>query len=259
MDNLDKKQAGFISYVFSMNEDQKIDFMNLLQYGMLSLVPVLLLNKLVQAFVPEASEEKSSIELLVEILLQLSVMLVGIYYIHRIISYIPTYSGEDYGQVNLINMVLAFLVIVMSLQTKLGEKGEILYQRVLDLWYGDDNSANGKNRKHKKGASTSNGSVGGSPQSSQPVVRISQPLSAPMSQPQQPVLYDPLNRTMLPPHTQNNVGVPSYDSPQTHYETPMTASMPSQPQQPNFDMMYQEPMEPMAANAGGFGGAFSAF
>jgi hypothetical protein len=256
MDNLDKKSNGFINHVFSMNEDQKIDFFNLLQYGMLALIPVLLLNKLIQTFVPEATEEKGSLEILVEIVMQLSVLLVGIYYIHRVITYIPTYSGEDYGQVNLVNMVLAFLVIVMSLQTKLGEKGEILYRRLLDLWYGDDSSSSSSSSSSSQGRKS-----GGNSQDKK--IRVSQPLSTnvtggvmgggmlpataatqqqPMIQ-QQPIVYDPLNRNMVQPQGGMG-GIPSYDAPQYGGGV----------MQPNFDQMYQEPI---AANEA-FGG-MSAF
>lgn len=264
MDNLDRKSNGFINHVLSMNQDQKIDLFNLIQYGMLSIIPVLLLNKSIQAFVPEADEEKGSLEIMIEIILQLAVLLIGIYYIHRIITYVPTYSGEDYGQVNLVNMVLAFLVIVMSLQTKLGEKAEILYTRVLNLWYGED----GKNsNKHSKASGSAASASASSPSSKHNsngnIIRVSQPglglggSSVPSSQMQipqpppssmqQPIVYDPLNRTMVQPQ-QASMGMdtgmpPSYDAPQYGGGV----------MEPNFDQMYQEPM---AANGVlGFGGS----
>jgi hypothetical protein len=68
--------------------------------------------------------------------LQVVVMFVGVIMIHRIITYLPTYSGFRYEHLTLTNVVLAFLIIVLSLQTKLGIKVNILYDRLLDLWNG---------------------------------------------------------------------------------------------------------------------------
>ena len=54
-------------------------------------------------------------------------------FINRLITYIPTYSGVKYEEINLTNVVLAFLMVVLSLQTKLGEKTNILASRAFDL------------------------------------------------------------------------------------------------------------------------------
>ena len=56
--------------------------------------------------------------------------------IHRTISYFPTYSGFKYENLTLTNVVLAFLVIVLSIQTKLGIKVNILTDRALEMWNG---------------------------------------------------------------------------------------------------------------------------
>jgi hypothetical protein len=49
----------------------------------------------------------------------------------------------------LTNVVLAFLIIVLSLQTKLGIKVNILYDRVLDLWNGTTSQEDKKNVKSR--------------------------------------------------------------------------------------------------------------
>ena len=105
------------------------------------IVIVVILNKCIQRFIPEADIEKPTLELLVEIFLQISVMFCGIIIIHRMITYVPTYSGFKYDSINLSNIILGFLVIILSIQSKLGLKTNIIYERVLDLWNGtnDDN------------------------------------------------------------------------------------------------------------------------
>lgn len=126
----------FFTHVFDMSQEANGEIMNVTQYAVLGIIPVLVLNKLIQRFAPEADPDSSSIELLVEVLLQVVVMFVGVIMIHRIITYLPTYSGFRYEHLTLTNVVLAFLIIVLSLQTKLGIKVSILYDRLLDLWNG---------------------------------------------------------------------------------------------------------------------------
>jgi hypothetical protein len=139
----------FFTHVFDMSREANGEIMNVTQYALLGIIPVLVLNKLIQRFVPEADSENSSIELLIEILLQVVVMFVGVLFIHRIITYVPTYSGFRYEHLTLTNVILAFLIIVLSLQTKLGIKVNILYDRLTDMWNGsskDDKKSDVKSR-----------------------------------------------------------------------------------------------------------------
>lgn len=143
MDALDSLQTGgelnrktFLSHVFSTSEEGKAEFMNVIQYSCLGVIPIVILNKLIQRFVPEADPEKSSLELFIEVFLQVIIMFCGIVLIHRTVSYIPTYSGFKYESLNLTNVILAFLVIVLSIQTKLGLKVNILVERLDELWNG---------------------------------------------------------------------------------------------------------------------------
>jgi len=140
----------FFSHVFSNTEEDKAEIMNVVQYGLLAVVPVVVLNKLIQRFIPEADTEKSSLELLAEIFIQLVVILCGIIIIHRIISFIPTYSGFKYEHLSLTNVILAFLVILLSIQTKLGIKVNILVDRVYDLWNGNSYDDDERPRKNVK-------------------------------------------------------------------------------------------------------------
>ena len=139
----------FFTHVFDMSQEANGEIMNVTQYAVLGIIPVLVLNKLIQRFAPEADPDSSSIELLVEVLLQVVVMFVGIIMIHRIITYVPTYSGFRYEHLTLTNVVLAFLIIVLSLQTKMGIKVNILYDRLLDMWNGssqEDKKSNVRSR-----------------------------------------------------------------------------------------------------------------
>ena len=126
----------FFNHVFSTTDDGKAELLNITQYAFIGVVPVVVLNKCIQRFIPEADIEKPTIELLVEIFFQISIMFCGIIIIHRMITYVPTYSGFKYNSINLSNVILGFLVIILSIQSKLGLKTNIIYERVLELWNG---------------------------------------------------------------------------------------------------------------------------
>jgi hypothetical protein len=149
MDSSDDSKESFIKHVFYFNDTSKADLLNLTQYSLISIVPIVLLNKLIAKFVPEADDQKGSLEISAEILLQIFVMLFGLFMINRFITYFPTYSGAEYAQGNVIYMVLGILMITISLQTRLGEKTNILVERITELWEGKP-AKNAKNVKNNK-------------------------------------------------------------------------------------------------------------
>lgn len=196
------QKKTFLNHVFSTTEEGKAEILNVVQYSLLGVIPIVLLNKLIQRFIPEADSEKSSLEILAEILIQLIVMFCGIILIHRIITYVPTYSEFKYESLTLTNVILAFLVIVLSIQTKLGIKVNILVDRLADLWNGTSSEA--ENPKKKKN------------------VRISQPVS------RQADYLEPMQSDMLPaPIVQSRQAAPpqqQQQAPQQDYYGPMAAN-----------------------------------
>jgi len=136
MDATFNEPKSFLKHVFNFNEESKHDIMNLNQYALIALGPVVALNKLVQQYVPDADEDKSSGELLAEVVMQLVGMFMGMLIIHRIVTYIPTFSEEPYPEYNLMFSVLPTMFITISLQTKMGEKIRILLERSGHLWFG---------------------------------------------------------------------------------------------------------------------------
>jgi hypothetical protein len=135
-----ESKMTFFSHVFSGSEESKAEILNVIQYSSMAVIPVVVLNKLIQRFIPEAEVDKSSLELLAEIFIQLIVMFCGIIIIHRMITYFPTYSGFKYESLTLTNVIVAFLIIVLSIQTKMGIKVSLLAEQVMDLWNGSSSS-----------------------------------------------------------------------------------------------------------------------
>jgi hypothetical protein len=173
-------------------------------------------------------------------------MFIGLLIIHRIITYIPTYSKAKYPDFHIVYIILAVLMITMSLQTKLGEKVNILVERIAELW-------EGKQDKKKK-AKTKSG------QTSAPTT----------SSPQM----------MMPTSTQmNNAAITQslYTNGTAISSLPNDSTSSQQQQLPNYNAMYEQQntplvgaaspnstegmsmMEPMAANAVLGGGAFGSW
>jgi len=92
----DSTNKTFISHVFSTTEEDKGELLNVIQYSIMGVVPVVIMNKLIQRFIPEADPDKSSLELLAEIMIQLVVIFGSLVFIHRMITFIPAYSGFKY-------------------------------------------------------------------------------------------------------------------------------------------------------------------
>ena len=219
-------KPGFFKHIFNFDEESKAEMLNIIQYAILALIPVIILNKLMQRFVPEADDEKGSIEITAEVLAQVIVMFLVILIIHRIITFIPTYSGEKYTGFSVTNIILAMLVIILSLQTKLGEKVSILVDRIIDLWEGPKDT-----KKGKKGN-----------------VKVSQPISQ-----NQMAMSQSLNSmgstsiSSLPPvQTQQ---LPNYEQMYQQDSTPLV----------NAATPGMEGFDPQPANGGGIGAFGSAF
>ena len=134
----DVTNNSFVSHVFSTTEEDKGELLNVVQYSLMGVIPIVLMNKLIQRFIPEADPEKSSLELLAEIAMQLVVIFGSLVFIHRMITFVPSYSGFKYERLTLTNVILAFLVIVLSIQSKIGIKANILVDRVYEMWNGPE-------------------------------------------------------------------------------------------------------------------------
>ena len=127
MENIPNPNQLF-NHIF--NENTKLEMLNIVQYSLISIVPIVVLNKTMAYYIPEADESKDTIEILLEIFVQVIFMFVGIYIVHRMVIFIPPSSGLQYYELNMTHIILSVLLLILSLQTKIGEKVSILSQRV---------------------------------------------------------------------------------------------------------------------------------
>jgi hypothetical protein len=239
MDRLEKNTSnnndeGFIKSVFPFDEAQKATLLNILQYTILAIIPIILLLKLIKNYVPEVDDDKGSLVILVEVVGQIFVMFLALYFIHKIIAYIPTYSKVAYGDVNLISVILPTIFIILTMQTKVGEKVQLLIDRLMDVYDGQTNSK--KDDKNQK----------------QVNVRVTQPISGQVHNAQISVSQAPPPSQMTNMKSQTNEysipQTPNFNNMYAGPETPLVGAA-----TPGMDMM----QEPMAANdvLGGFFGS----
>jgi hypothetical protein len=218
MDATDDSNKNFFKHVFNFDDDSKSEILNILQYALIAIIPVLILNKTIGKYVPEADDKKSSLEVIAEIIIQIIVTFMGLLVVHRIVTFIPTYSGAKYPDFHVVFNILAILMVTMSLQTKLGEKVSIITDRITELWNGKPNPKN-KNGKNN--------------------VKVSQPISGQitgqlMSQGTGQITYN------------DGTAISSLPTNELSYGSENT----TQPQQlPNYNAMYKQDTTPLVGAA----------
>lgn len=230
--NTDKE--GFVKSVFPFDEAQKSSILNILQYSILAIIPIIALLKLIKHYAPEVDDDKGSLVVLIEIVGQVFVTFIALYFIHRIIEYIPTYSGVIYGDINLITIILPTIFIIFTMQTKLGEKVQLLIDRLMDIYDGHTNSK--KNTKQ---------------QPNQNQVRVTQPIShVPTSIVPPPEIQSQMTNMKSQTNEYAIPQTPDFNNMYAGPETPLVGAA-----TPGIGMM----QEPMAANdvlGGSFGSSF---
>ena len=228
MDSSENSNKSFLKHVFNFDDDSKSDILNIIQYALLAIIPIILLNKSMAKYVPESDDKKGSLEISAEIVIQIIIMFIGLLLIHRIITFVPTYSGSKYPEFHIVYIILAILMITMSLQTKLGEKVSILVERVVELWEGKTNSKNNKNAKNSS-------------------VKVSQPISG---QNTSMSMTMPISTTSQSSYTDGTAisALPNYDQAATETQSST-----------NFNNMFRQDTTPLVGAATPGGGSMESF
>jgi hypothetical protein len=145
---VETNKQGFFSYVFNFDDDNKNLFLNLFQYSFLTIPLVIIILKLVNYYTPGEDDTKGSLVIIVELLCSISIILLSIWFINKIVRYIPTYSKMDYGVFNEVNFIIPFFIILFTMQTKIGAKINILVERLVDLYDGKTNLKDNEKEKN---------------------------------------------------------------------------------------------------------------
>ena len=226
--SIKKDTFGFFKYVFNFDEENSCAMMNMIQYAILSIIPVIIILRIVKNYVPEEDESKGSLEILAETVGQIIFIVLSIWFTNKMIRYVPTYSNCEYEDFMPTSFIIPFMIILSTIQSKLGMKINILVERVIDLWYGNNTSSEDKHEKKSNN------------------VRVTQPISGQQQhQPSQAdsrdqLLPSNLQLTQMPSQHMNKVAQPpnNQDFNQMHlnYITPLQNVNPTRI------------LEPLAAN-----------
>ena len=117
----------------SLSPTEKGQIMNLVQYCGIAVIPLLAVLKLMKIYMPINNPLKPTSELVFEVLVQLIVILIAFFFIHKLILYFPTYSEVNYEQFSLLSSMLPLLFLMFTLDTKISEKLNVLFDRLLGM------------------------------------------------------------------------------------------------------------------------------
>jgi len=131
-DSQDESISSSTTFVdFLMDNNAKSKVLNIGQYSIMAIIPVVILNKMMQHIFPQIDESKNNFEITIEVCAQLIMLFIGLYFIDRSIRYFKTYSSEEYGEVSILNMILPFSILILSIQSKMGQKINIVVERLI--------------------------------------------------------------------------------------------------------------------------------
>lgn len=230
--SMPKEPMGFFKYISNFDDENKCEIINMVQYTLLAVIPVMIILKAIKHYIPEEDESKGSLEILAESIGQILLIVFAIWFTNRIINYIPTYSECPYPKLNATNFMIPLLIILTTMQTKLGAKLNILIDRMLDMWNGNTVTVDKYNIKNNN-------------------KQVNMQISPPIANVHQPSQADYLDHKQILPSNQQLTSIPQPQATQVALQ-----------QGPDFNQMYQNQvtplvnaqnpgiMEPMAANDG---------
>ena len=124
---------SFVSYMTSFSSTEKAQMLNIGQYCGISIIPLLAVLKIMKIYMPVNNPLKPTSELVFEVILQLVVILVAFFFIHKLVLYFPTYSQVNYENFSLLSGMLPLLFLMFTLDTKISEKLNVLFDRLLEM------------------------------------------------------------------------------------------------------------------------------
>ena len=153
--------TNFVNYVFDFRPENRNQLLNLIQYTLIAFLPVILTLRLIKYTIPVDTDSKTTIEIALEVIAEVILIVLAIWFTNRIIQYIPTYSGTAYPTNNGVGFIVPFVIILSTLQTKLGAKLNILIDRVSRMIKSEPFVGNSGNENGGNGNGGGNGGNGG--------------------------------------------------------------------------------------------------
>ena len=135
-DRLDERIVGgsggsFVEHMTNLSSLEKNELLNMAQYILLAIIPLALFLKAMKMYVPEGDDEKNSIEIVIEVVVQSIAIFVIFFFIHKWVVFFPTYSKSPYSNLSLIQIILVVLFLLLCMKNAFSEKVSILLDRGL--------------------------------------------------------------------------------------------------------------------------------
>jgi len=125
--------TSFFTYMFSLSSTEKNEIINAMQYILIVIIPIVILLKLMKNYIPLENPDKGTIEITVEVILQLFIIFIAFLFIHKFAVFIPTYSTVPYGKMNLIHIIIPVIFLLLCMKSSISEKMSILLDRFMGI------------------------------------------------------------------------------------------------------------------------------
>jgi hypothetical protein len=125
---------GFFSYVFKLSKFKQADLVNFVQYSALSIVPFILIYFYIKKYTPNITYKDSTLYITLVTFLSIIAFIIGIFFIDRIVNFIPTLSGKYYDVINLTNISIILIMVLLISNAGYAERVNILLYR-FDHWF----------------------------------------------------------------------------------------------------------------------------
>ena len=101
------ERVNIFKHVFSFDNKTKNSLMNSVQYLILLILPLKIINDILEyLFENQTYSNRNNFVIIIEIIIEMILIIVMVLLIHRFITYIPTYSGKEMDGINLIQIAI---------------------------------------------------------------------------------------------------------------------------------------------------------
>ena len=115
-----KTTVKFTEHIFDGSGNK---IMNSIQYTAMSIIPLLLVNNVLETQLPAFSPNTPPLSMIIETAVHMIVLLIVLYFVDRTVRYFPSATGDKYGEVSFETIgLLLVLMVVNSHNSHLGKK-----------------------------------------------------------------------------------------------------------------------------------------
>lgn len=115
-----KSTVKFTEHIFDGSGNK---IMNSIQYTAMSIIPLLLVNNVLETQLPAFSPNTPPLSMVIETAVHMIVLLIVLYFVDRTVRYFPSATGDKYGEVSFETIgLLLVLMVVNSHNSHLGKK-----------------------------------------------------------------------------------------------------------------------------------------